>query len=671
MFNLKFLTVASASLTLVSGVSAGLFPIVRRTGEPPQASCTEFTPFKYAGCFVDNGSPRTLLYTGPRDRKNQTVQSCVAFCKGNDYQYAGLEYGQECFCGASVNNVQADEADCDFSCTGDNTEICGGNNRISIYQDPTFPVVDPTTISDYQKLGCYSEGSNGRSLAWRQNQVNASTMTVENCLTACKSGGYSFSGVEYGQECYCGVVLGNGTLPVDDSKCNLPCKGDATETCGGRSTLDLYVAKDLESTEPCEGGSSSSSSSVPSSTSSSSSSTSTDATVVTTSTSSSSTSTEGPTTTSSSSTSASSDSSSASSSSSSDSSSASTTSSSDSSSASSTSSSVSVTSTPASSSSSTVASSSSIASSSSTVPSTTSTAASSSSVLTTQNPSTTSPPVTTTSKPASLCTSTITTSPTPTCEYKCGKWCSSPIPKFTDKNACWTAVSSCSVQVASCFLNAGFPASMDCFEFSSWCSSISSYCGNYCPGNNCSKEGCKSKYPPSGPSPPPPTVSTTVYPCPAASAKPSTTSSTASSTTAIPIPTETNICKQPHNPSKGYSSSAPVGNIELPCLTCNNIYSDYKAGYPFKLYTSSQSKNCPSYPRGGYNGPTQACKDACDSQYRSCVDTYAQGCRNNRRGGDNYDSATGKCKNQWYDCYSANSNVQPGPRCNSWNSGWS
>ena len=80
MLNLKSFTVASAALTLFSSVNAGLYP-VKRNEEPAQPSCTDFTPFKYAGCFVDNGSPRTLLYTGPRNQ-NQTVQDCVAFCKG-------------------------------------------------------------------------------------------------------------------------------------------------------------------------------------------------------------------------------------------------------------------------------------------------------------------------------------------------------------------------------------------------------------------------------------------------------------------------------------------------------------------------------------------------------------------------------------------------------------
>ena len=93
-------------------------------------------------------------------------------------------------------------------------------------------------------------------------------------------------------------------------------------------------------------------------------------------------------------------------------------------------------------------------------------------------PTTTPPPPTTSSTKttASLCTSTVTVSPSPTCEYKCGNWCSSPLPPFTDANSCGKAVAACSVQLASCFLKAGFPESLECFKFSSWCSSVSSYC---------------------------------------------------------------------------------------------------------------------------------------------------------------------------------------------------
>jgi len=185
--------------------------------------------------------------------------------------------------------------------------------------------------------------------------------------------------------------------------------------------------------------------------------------------------------------------------------------------------------------------------------------------------------------------------------------------------------------------------------------------------------GCTTKYPP----PPPPshpsaTVSTSVYTCPPASstAKPSTTTSKPATSTksCLPIPTCSNMCAQPHNPNKGYSYNSPVGSIPIPCLTCNNLQSDFNNN-PFKLYNNPKSENCPSYPRGGNGGPGKGCKDACDNQYTSCMNTYAEGCKSNRFG-DSYQTGSQKCKDQWNDCYSANSNVNAGNKCGSWNSGW-
>ncbi|TVY84936.1 WSC domain-containing protein [Lachnellula suecica] len=663
MLSLKTFTFASAALTLFSGTNAGL---VRRNEEPAQPSCTDYTPFVYAGCFSDPSAPRALLYDSPLDSQNMTVEKCVAFCKGNDYRYAGLEYYGECFCGASVNGPQIDESNCNFPCTGNNSEICGGNDIISIYQDPTFPSVNQADISDYQPLGCYSEGTSGRSLAWRQDQVSSTSLTIESCLSACKTGGYSIAGVEFGQECYCGVVLGNGTLP-QTSGCDVPCTGNSAEICGGSGTLNLFVANDLESSQPCgempPSPPATTSSTAPPTTSSSSSSFK----------SSSSSSSSGFTTSSSSSSSYFSTSSSSKSSSSSG-----ITTSSSSKSCSTSSSTLSSSSTK-----STLPPTTSSTKSCSTSTKTTSPPASSTTSCTTSTkppttssistPPTTKPATTSSTKTtASLCTSTtVITPPAPTCEYKCGNWCSKPMPSWNDQGSCLTAQSNCALQVASCFLYAGFPESMNCFQFSSWCTSVSSYCKSSCPGQNCFKEACISKNPPpSAPSAPVATTSTSVYTCPASSTKPATTATVMPTTTScVPVPTCSNMCAQPHNPSKGYSSSSPVGNIPIPCLTCNNLKSDYNSGNCFKLYNDPDSSKCPSYPRSGSSGPGKGCKDACDNQYTSCMNTYAQGCKSNKFG-DSYSTGSQKCKDQWNDCYSVNSNVYAGNKCGSWNSGW-
>jgi hypothetical protein len=69
MLNLKSWVVASAALTLISASV-----VVKRNEEPAQPSCTDFTPFVYAGCFTDPSSPeRALLYDSGLNTQNSEL----------------------------------------------------------------------------------------------------------------------------------------------------------------------------------------------------------------------------------------------------------------------------------------------------------------------------------------------------------------------------------------------------------------------------------------------------------------------------------------------------------------------------------------------------------------------------------------------------------------------
>jgi hypothetical protein len=492
-------------------------------------------------------------------------------CIGNNYRYAGLENHGECFCGATINGDKLSEADCALPCSGRKSEICGGIHKISIYQDPTFPVVNNSFIDDFQYVGCFSEGTSAPALAWKQGQLNATGLTTQKCLYACKNGGYGFGGVKHGSECHCGVVLGDGSVPVDPSSCNMGCPGAPTQACGGIEALDLYMAKDLGSSDPCRN------TSLPSTT-----------------TQISSTSTHH--------------------------------------------------SRPRHSHNHTMA-------------------------MTTTSHQITTTTTMTTSTPCAAAAKRAVPALSETCEYECADWCSSPLPPFSNKVECLTAVSSCLIQEASCFLHAGYPGSIDCFNYSKWCKSISSYCDDKCPGKFCSLEDCKSQLPPFKGLPPLHTVRTTHTPYTfLAEAKATPVVAT------VPVPTCSNICMPPNNPSRGYSASSPVGEIALPCLTCNNMETDFNSGHHFKLYTNSSSADCPAYSSSGTDGPIKGCKDACDAQYKACLDNYAVGCKEGKWEGnvtDTYQQATDRCHDQWVDCLVANEKVPGNNRCIMFNSGWS
>lgn len=98
-----------------------------------------------------------------------------------------------------MGSPAADDA-CTFPCTGNKSETCGGNNLVSVYMDPTFPTSDSATVADYTAEGCYTEGYNGRAVAYRQDQLSTSNLTTEICLQACKSQNYPLAATEYSSE---------------------------------------------------------------------------------------------------------------------------------------------------------------------------------------------------------------------------------------------------------------------------------------------------------------------------------------------------------------------------------------------------------------------------------------------------------------------------------------
>lgn len=90
-------------------------------------------------------------------------------------------------------------------------------------------------------MGCASEGTSGRAL--NGGSTATDTMTIESCRTFCAGRGFSLAGLEYARECFCGNALVNGGAYLTGTAantCNMACKGDAKQICGGPSRLSVY-----------------------------------------------------------------------------------------------------------------------------------------------------------------------------------------------------------------------------------------------------------------------------------------------------------------------------------------------------------------------------------------------------------------------------------------------
>ena len=69
-----------------------------------------------------------------------TISFCIQFCKESttaNYTYAGVEIGNECFCGEASDDYTrhgiGSDFDCLIPCLGDDTESCGGSGYIAVF----------------------------------------------------------------------------------------------------------------------------------------------------------------------------------------------------------------------------------------------------------------------------------------------------------------------------------------------------------------------------------------------------------------------------------------------------------------------------------------------------------------------------------------------------------
>jgi len=71
-----------------------------------------------------------------------------------------------------------------------------------------------------------------------------SPVTPSLCVSGCASKNYSYAGVQYAGECWCGGTTPPLSSLAPDSECSSNCNGDATKKCGGSWRMNVYAAVD-------------------------------------------------------------------------------------------------------------------------------------------------------------------------------------------------------------------------------------------------------------------------------------------------------------------------------------------------------------------------------------------------------------------------------------------
>lgn len=214
------------------------------TAAPPTNTGVPSTPtspatvgdYDFVYCWAEPDAGRALSAKSTA-ADDMTLAKCAAFC--SDYPYFGTEWSRECWCGdePADGSGLAPLEDCNYACTGDATEACGGSRRLSLYHNAALTgPQQPATVGKYNFYGCVTDSQGQRTLTG--DMLRSDDLTLETCATFC--GGYTYFGGEWSTECWCGNTLTAGATTVAASQCSMTCSGNGDQLCGNGDRLSVY-----------------------------------------------------------------------------------------------------------------------------------------------------------------------------------------------------------------------------------------------------------------------------------------------------------------------------------------------------------------------------------------------------------------------------------------------
>merc|ERR1711962_359265 len=84
----------------------------------------------------------------------------------------------------------------------------------------------------------------------QQNGYPSTSNTPEHCIDLCRSKGYTYAGVEYGYQCFCGNDPPPSSSILPQSQCWYKCYGDPGQYCGGFHTMNVYATEECHCCPP-------------------------------------------------------------------------------------------------------------------------------------------------------------------------------------------------------------------------------------------------------------------------------------------------------------------------------------------------------------------------------------------------------------------------------------
>ncbi|KAL2073759.1 hypothetical protein VTL71DRAFT_11085 [Oculimacula yallundae] len=106
------------------------------------------------GCYVEDAKlPILDINFNPSGDASLSIPKCWQTCYQGFYKYAGVQNGNQCWCGSYIGGEwTSNQADCNSPCTGNTTTFCGGPSLIQIFKaEANVPAVSTATSAGKAK----------------------------------------------------------------------------------------------------------------------------------------------------------------------------------------------------------------------------------------------------------------------------------------------------------------------------------------------------------------------------------------------------------------------------------------------------------------------------------------------------------------------------------------
>jgi hypothetical protein len=115
-----------------------------------------------------------------------------------------------------------------------NGVVAGGTQPI-VLEDLIIPPSGAVTTGEAKQIGCFKDPNNPFDLDGFLERSGSNT--PQHCVETCRTKGFAYAGVQYGESCLCGNAYGR--FGAADN-CNMACTGDSSQTCGGINSNMVY-----------------------------------------------------------------------------------------------------------------------------------------------------------------------------------------------------------------------------------------------------------------------------------------------------------------------------------------------------------------------------------------------------------------------------------------------